>query len=1233
MRPVPSSQALLALLAVAVLASASTCEPPAPVDDARPVTFVSAADRTVEHNKKTTVTVTSLTAELTRASGDVTVTVAPGITRDRDGKVIPDVTVENAAFIAPIDTDPTEATATATLENGEAAFEFLCNPTGLTEDVEVELTVAGPNSTTARTTVVCEPQVIKRLITFSKADCAARLQADGDSTCVVNMTVRDLNNTVAPGVTVDVSVESTVRAGTGGSGNANVLSATENGQRAQKLEGLETDVSGVASFYIASPELRLEQTINLIATDDAGNSGKESFVIAPFEDKSQVSIVALPASISSGGTTRVTVTGRALNGDLAVGGEATITITGELTATPEGCLAQQGESLKATLTDGTCAFNLLAGNIGVAAATAQVAATFQAATAGAQRIASTTVTVNPANVSIATVSLSEPLIFADAQPSTTTVTVSTSRNGVPRQGARVTATVSPDATGVVRFISTRVGTAAPLAAANQDTATVVAGVDGVVSFTVTSDNPLSRGNGRILLAVTDPQTTQAFDVVDPANVTVTVDRAPLLSTLVFDSFDGPKVIGVPGGPLASSTGLKFKLLDEQNLPVANTPVRFVAQSSVPGVVVVPFGTSNSDGIVKTVVTAGPVAGPVTVVALIDSPALSAVSEAVSIVGGVPNSAYTSLVCTKIAGADPSTACKVTLADKFTNLATTTTRVQFRAEGGNITPSAEATGGTATANFVAGPPGVGSADIRLWTYSPLRNVPPVLKQAPATRETSNGTVSAAGCFDDTIRTPCDLYALCADERAEARLFCPLPPSVSGDPTSCVADIDELALSALDNERNNPAWEFGLYDNDPDIIAEFTEYVATGRSCGPVLGCLVGDYDGLSLDPSDDCPVNAGCLDFSALTECPQDGLVDILAAVRGEEAFDDQNGNGRRDEGEPFDDVNSNGFRDNTESLREPFTDQNNNGVYDSPENFVDFPEPFLDKNSSCSFDSLNANPRLTASQKVQLSDLFIDSDPDDGRFGFQTDGQRLESNGIFDSDTEIFVKTAVVQLGPPGLQFGVRVANPNDCGQNGTSLLACPAEAQAQRNSQSLCTETALREAILQGCSIGEPSCGPVSPTCPADVGFRDGELVVYVFRWTDTNGNCPTDDFAGSPAIDTDGPIEVTFNDGPYSPGECGGAIGDPNTKNIERPWCEEHPFLGAPTREVTIRADCASETGDRPATLRFSLGDAVVPVSFTVSCPLCGDLRVEGSETCDDGNTIPGDGCDEACAIEDAP
>ncbi len=51
--------------------------------------------------------------------------------------------------------------------------------------------------------------------------------------------------------------------------------------------------------------------------------------------------------------------------------------------------------------------------------------------------------------------------------------------------------------------------------------------------------------------------------------------------------------------------------------------------------------------------------------------------------------------------------------------------------------------------------------------------------------------------------------------------------------------------------------------------------------------------------------------------PRDGLVTILAAVRGHEAFSDRNGNGRHDAGEPFLDEG------------EPFLDVDDDGAYDA----------------------------------------------------------------------------------------------------------------------------------------------------------------------------------------------------------------------------------------------------------------------------------------------------------------
>jgi large repetitive protein len=44
-----------------------------------------------------------------------------------------------------------------------------------------------------------------------------------------------------------------------------------------------------------------------------------------------------------------------------------------------------------------------------------------------------------------------------------------------------------------------------------------------------------------------------------------------------------------------------------------------------------------------------------------------------------------------------------------------------------------------------------------------------------------------------------------------------------------------------------------------------------------------------------------------------------------------------------------------------------------------------------------------------------------------------------------------------------------------------------------------------------------------------------------------------------------------------------------------------------------------------------ASTPRNFTVALPaICGDGSVTGAETCDDGNTTPGDGCSAVCAIE---
>ena len=68
--------------------------------------------------------------------------------------------------------------------------------------------------------------------------------------------------------------------------------------------------------------------------------------------------------------------------------------------------------------------------------------------------------------------------------------------------------------------------------------------------------------------------------------------------------------------------------------------------------------------------------------------------------------------------------------------------------------------------------------------------------------------------------------------------------------------------------------------------------------------------------------------------PRDGLVTVIASVRGEEGFVDSNGNGLFDAGEPFID------------MAEPFVDYNDNGVRDPN-------EPFIDANSNSTWDGPN----------------------------------------------------------------------------------------------------------------------------------------------------------------------------------------------------------------------------------------------------------------------------------------
>lgn len=110
---------------------------------------------------------------------------------------------------------------------------------------------------------------------------------------------------------------------------------------------------------------------------------------------------------------------------------------------------------------------------------------------------------------------------------------------------------------------------------------------------------------------------------------------------------------------------------------------------------------------------------------------------------------------------------------------------------------------------------------------------------------------------------------------------------------------------------------------EFLAEagsFEKILPDGPSEGPVKYVYRADMGA----PKDVPPISGEASRTEAgVTRNPRDGLAALLMHTNGEESFDDQNGNGKYDEGEFFKDE------------PEPFVDENDNAAYDQKEIFLD----------------------------------------------------------------------------------------------------------------------------------------------------------------------------------------------------------------------------------------------------------------------------------------------------------
>ena len=159
----------------------------------------------------------------------------------------------------------------------------------------------------------------------------------------------------------------------------------------------------------------------------------------------------------------------------------------------------------------------------------------------------------------------------------------------------------------------------------------------------------------------------------------------------------PENIGILGtGALggSESSTVKFKVLDTNSNPVNNQVVNFSLNTDVGGIQLIPISaTTNSEGIVQTVVNSGSVATSVRVQASIEgsSPVIASQSSLLVVSTGVPDQDSFTLSADLLnpEGWDiDGTEVNITarLADAFNNPVPDGTAVSFTTEGGSIDSS-------------------------------------------------------------------------------------------------------------------------------------------------------------------------------------------------------------------------------------------------------------------------------------------------------------------------------------------------------------------------------------------------------------------------------------------------------------------------------------------------------------------------------------------------------------------
>ncbi len=391
--------------------------------------------------------------------------------------------------------------------------------------------------------------------------------------------------------------------------------------------------------------------------------------------------------------------------------------------------------------------------------------------------------------------------------------------------------------------------------------------------TATLSSPISTSNG----IATSTYLAKGCVGDDPINVTANAGGINLSATTSVNVLPAevgsiefvsvsPENIGILGtGALGGSESatVRFKVLDTNSNPVNNQVVNFALNTDVGGIQLIPTSaTTNSEGIVQTVINSGTVATTVRVQATIadSDPVISSQSSLLVISTGVPDQDSFDLSASvlnpegwDISGTEVTITAR--LADAFNNPVPDGTAVSFTTEGGSIEPSCATQNGICTVVWRSQnprPEGHVLGDVNNPTHQP--EAQNTMGQKYGGRATILATVIGEESFPD-------LNGNGRFDESEVSAF--NGTNISGE----VYDLKEAFVDHNEDGLYNPAE--GGDVNDSGALEEFVDFNNDGA-----FSAKDGQYNGVLCA----VPAHAACSEQKSLSVRRQ--LVLVMSTSSG-----------------------------------------------------------------------------------------------------------------------------------------------------------------------------------------------------------------------------------------------------------------------------------------------------------------------------------------------------------------